>query len=105
MDNTFANAGVSAFLYQNYRAAGTDIAIQSDGKLVAAESALTRRHPDGSLDLTFGIGGIVDTTARNVALLADGKIVVIGYSGTGTIKSGPYSWATTISSIILRYLP
>lgn len=68
------------------------IAIQSDGKIVVAgsatasngalEIALARYSTDGSLDSSFGNGGIVTTSENNsgpafaVALQSDGKIVV-----------------------------
>lgn len=75
-----------------------DIVIQPDGKIVAAgvtgifpflsqlswDILVARYNIDGSLDTTFGIGGIVTTdfsdidNALSVALQADGKIVVAG---------------------------
>ncbi len=75
------------------------IAIQSDGKVIAAGSApgagsgqdvaLVRYNPDGSLDTSFGTGGMVftlisgvDDRAEKMALQPDGKIVVVGYSGS-----------------------
>jgi len=79
-----------------------DIAIQPDGKIVAAGHTgilhdtiqeplnvmVARYNVDGSLDATFGGGGIVTTPigtyakALAVAIQADGKIVVGGRSGT-----------------------
>lgn len=76
------------------------IVIQSDGKIVVAgyatisskkEFALARYKADGTLDTTFGTGGIYSThTTANlddelqaVALQLDGKIVAAGYSNTG----------------------
>jgi uncharacterized delta-60 repeat protein len=67
-----------------------DLAIQPDGKIVAAgvssgDFAVARYNTDGSLDSTFGAGGIVITDfngpsdhAYDVALQSDGKIVVVG---------------------------
>ena len=75
LDSTFASGGISATLY----ASGTDIAVQSDGKLVTAESVLTRRNSNGSLDTTFGSGGTVNVAARLVAVQADGRIIVDTY--------------------------
>ena len=72
LDSTFASGGISATL----NATGTDIAVQSDGKLVTAENVLTRRNPNGSLDTTFGSGGTVNVAARLVAVQADGRIIV-----------------------------
>ena len=83
------------------QAQASSIAIQSDGKIVAAgyayteihaDFALARYNTDGSLDSTFGTAGVV-LTQINVAgdyvvsLLtqADGKIVAVGASsGAGT---------------------
>jgi uncharacterized delta-60 repeat protein len=71
------------------------VAIQSDGKIVAAGSsgngsnsdfALARYNTNGSLDTSFDIGGILTTAigSRNdfayaVAIQSDGKIVAAGY--------------------------
>ncbi len=70
------------------------IALQSDGKIVAAghcsgasngDFCLTRYHSNGANDLSFGTGGWVITqigtggdTANAVAIQADGKIVAAG---------------------------
>lgn len=84
-----------------------DIALQSDGKIVAAgtannrpgggpyeqEMAIVRYNPDGSPDTSFGDAGIVrinrfsryDERARSVAVQPDGKIVVGGYMARHTI--------------------
>jgi uncharacterized delta-60 repeat protein len=75
------------------------VAIQSDGKIVAAGSgsdgfgfALARYNPDGSLDTSFGVdgkvttdfgGGVVGGGASAVAIQPDGKIVVAGGGGAG----------------------
>jgi uncharacterized delta-60 repeat protein len=78
-----------------------DVAIQGDGKIVAAgraynginndnDFALTRYNPNGSLDATFGNSGRVTTDfsadndiAQAVGIQADGKIVVAGYTKNG----------------------
>ena len=72
------------------------VAVYPDGRIVLAGSsesatnylvtdiALARYHPDGSLDQTFGDGGLVTTdlneleTSNAVAIQPDGKIVVAG---------------------------
>lgn len=92
------------------------IALQPDGKIVAAgtnfvagregaaDFALARYEPDGSLDPSFGTGGKVTTTfgtgsdVGNAAILQpDGKIVVAGYTFLGT--TGPSAFA------LARYNP
>jgi uncharacterized delta-60 repeat protein len=75
------------------RYSATGVALQPDGKIVVVgwsplnffELVLARYNVDGSLDGTFGAGGIVITdpggdfeTASAVALQSDGKIVVAG---------------------------
>jgi uncharacterized delta-60 repeat protein len=71
------------------------LAIQADGKIVAAgragdlRFALARYQPDGALDPAFGGDGKVTTqfgssgrqSARGVAIQADGKIVATGEVG------------------------
>lgn len=69
-----------------------DVAVQPDGKiLVAGETfpgawnfALARYNRNGSLDSSFGAGGIVRTEfgwGLGVAIQPDGKIVVVGAGG------------------------
>jgi uncharacterized delta-60 repeat protein len=70
-------------------AGATSVAVRPDGKIVAAgsaggEFALARYNPDGSLDRSFGSGGVVTSrfpSRAGVAALRvqpDGKIVVVG---------------------------
>ncbi|HEY9401176.1 MAG TPA: Calx-beta domain-containing protein [Pyrinomonadaceae bacterium] len=81
-----------------------DMTLQPDGKIVAVgrmnarviiddaqdfNFLLARYNPDGSLDTSFGAGGLVSTDftgngddfARSVVLQPDGKIVVAGQTG------------------------
>jgi uncharacterized delta-60 repeat protein len=73
------------------------LAIQQDGKLVAAGSrnnrfALVRYNPNGTLDGSFGRGGKVTTPitigsgagASALAIQQDGKLVAAGWSGNGS---------------------
>jgi uncharacterized delta-60 repeat protein len=74
------------------------LAVQSDGKIVAAgwisgatiDFALVRYTSSGALDPTFGTGGKVTTpigtstdAITGIAIQPDGKIVVVGYSTIG----------------------
>jgi uncharacterized delta-60 repeat protein len=79
------------------------VKIQSDGKIVVAgysltgpgantDFALVRYNSDGSLDSSFGSGGKVLTDigasvdqANSVVIQPDGKILVVGASGTGGV--------------------
>ena len=79
---------------------GRAVAVQSDGKIVVAgeshngsdwDFAVVRYNADGTLDTGFGTGGKVTTGVGSagdfgqaLALQADGKIVVAGYSYNGS---------------------
>src|SRR4030042_205471 len=99
-DNTFGIGSV--FTYgdkgkgNNY---GSGIALQPDGKIVVVGDShyaksrdilVLRYNSDGSLDSSFGKGGIVthsglsnaDIWGRGVAIQPDGKIVMVGVSNT-----------------------
>jgi uncharacterized delta-60 repeat protein len=74
-----------------FQGAGEAVAVQADGKVIAAGSgpggkvALVRYNSNGSLDSTFGSGGISLTlsgVAEKIAILPDGKIVVVGSNGS-----------------------
>lgn len=100
LDGTY---GFSGFADRNFRF-GDDIAyglvVQPDGKAVAAGSALNRNGnldfglvrftASGNPDSTFGSAGRVSTDfggpddeARGIVLQPDGKLVVVGFTGTG----------------------
>lgn len=94
--------------------AARDVAIQSDGRIVAAghasgkasRFALTRYLPDGALDPTFGGNGKIFTdltpgidNAFGVAIQPDGRIVAAGYA------SGPRAAARNSSFAFVRYRP
>ncbi len=100
LDTTFGGTGkVITPVGINYDEADS-VAIQSDGKIVAAgltdngttfDFALARYNADGTLDTTFNGTGIVVTpvgntgsAANSVAIQPDGKIVAAGYSFNGT---------------------
>jgi len=95
LDRTFRGAGkvTTDFGYNEEMRA---VAIQADGKIVAAGCiptafALARYTPDGTLDSSFGGDGRVTTDltrrggdcALGVAIQTDGKIVAAGHSGFG----------------------
>jgi uncharacterized delta-60 repeat protein len=99
LDSTFGTAGKVTTNINNTRAIANAVAVQPDGKLVAAGStleplgffvifALARYNSDGSLDSTFGSGGRVITNFFNfdgeedvvysLALQPDGKVIAAG---------------------------
>jgi uncharacterized delta-60 repeat protein len=97
LDMSFGTDGVVRVQYNNDRGAGIrDIALQPDGKIVAAVQeycfglcsrgfAVTRHNSNGTLDHTFNGTGFTRTPVGNhlaeakaIALQPDGKIVVVG---------------------------
>ena len=96
LDHTFGVGGKVQTDFPGLAAVASSVVIQSDGKIVAAGGAfplftflgdfkVVRYNPDGSLDSSFGDGGIVTTTfpgqgsyAFAVALQRDGKIIAAG---------------------------
>jgi uncharacterized delta-60 repeat protein len=94
---------------------------QPDGKLVAAGGApgdtghhrftLARYRPDGSLDPTFGPGGIVQARfgtglgaeARDLILQPDGKLIAAGYEYG--VEDSPVHFGYTSHFAVVRYLP
>lgn len=95
---SFYNGNGFSTNFTNPGDAATDVAIQSDGKIVAAgyatklydlsDFAVARYKTDGALDKTFGSSGKVKVdlgghdAASAVAIQADGKIVVGGRGAT-----------------------
>ena len=76
----------------------TTKAEQADGKIVQAETRdgqilLTRFNPDGTLDETFGVSGMVtlaignDPIVNSIRVLPDGKILIQGTSDGRPFKA------------------
>lgn len=96
LDPTFGTAG----LVRNEDVLFRDLAVQADGKIIAAGwepgrgmtnldtggAAVVRYNPDGTLDTTFGRNGVFfdgvgdqgTVSAHAVAIQSDGKILVVG---------------------------
>ena len=94
-DASFDGDGI---LITNFGFRPSSLGIQSNGKIIVTgdaignasiESAVVRYNPNGSLDASFGSGGITTTDFGNegnfganaVAIQPDGKIVAAGYYG------------------------
>lgn len=100
LDNSFDVNGILNTPVGNSSDAARAVAIQTDGKIVAAGYgysgtysgfALVRYNGDGSLDTTFDGDGLViknlrgfNDAAHAIALQSDGKMVVAGLSGNGS---------------------
>jgi uncharacterized delta-60 repeat protein len=111
LDPSFSGDGKLRTDFGNLDGAA-DVAIQPDGRIVAAggsgtgsefDFALARYRPRGGLDATFGGDGRVltdfgaeDYAIAGVAIQADGRIVAAGFTSIG---SSPYNFA------LARYLP
>jgi uncharacterized delta-60 repeat protein len=92
LDSSFGEGGKLMTDFGGVNDQAHAIALQTDGKFVAAgrggasdDFAVARYNPDGSLDASFGTGGKVTTSfgsageqALDVALQPDGKIVAVG---------------------------
>ena len=105
-DPTFGTSGVATTSIGNKsQEAAFGLAEQADGKILAVGAAsvsaaggfdIARYNPDGTLDTSFGSGGIIDTpfpnsvhaNALDVAVDANGKIVVGGSFGQRQLRSG-----------------
>jgi uncharacterized delta-60 repeat protein len=125
LDQAFGTGGkvTTSFCADCYYATASAVVVQTDGKIVAVGSRglgsyLVRYNSNGSLDLTFGTGGIVagiSEFSNAVAIQTDGKLVVAGSSsnyftlvrynsngsldttfGTAGVVSGPIGPATAV---------
>lgn len=100
LDSSFGGNGITITPIGNGAEIANSVAIQADGKIVAAgfssngannDFAVIRRNADGSLDTTFDGDGKLTTpigisvdTANGVAIQADGKIVAVGRTVIGS---------------------
>ena len=110
LDPTFGTGGiVTTSLITGYNKSEA-IAVQPDGKIIACGNVgltsnynigVARYNENGSLDNTFGLGGmnVIEVSAfkdfaLGIALQADGKILITGYT-----------YSNTNSTILIRLLP
>jgi uncharacterized delta-60 repeat protein len=100
LDTSFGNGGIVTTIFPGDGSYAFALALQSDGKIIAAgtdfvdfnpgdmsdtDFALARYNPDGSPDATFGNGGTMTTDflgaeddVYSVLIQPDGKIVAVG---------------------------
>ncbi len=93
-DLAFSSDGRAALTFSGGAFVVTDTAVAPDGKIVVggtkgANLALARLNVDGSLDTSFGTGGLFQSNRRDeltsIAIQGDGKIVVgLGYESDYT---------------------
>jgi uncharacterized delta-60 repeat protein len=108
LDQTFGGDGNVTTNFTSGNDGAGDLAIQPDGKIVAAgrasgtagfgRFALARYKPNGALDTTFGGDGKVATNftvgsdwANGVLIQADGKIVAAGTANVGRFALARYN--------------
>ncbi|MBT8390147.1 MAG: hypothetical protein KJO48_00005, partial [Ignavibacteria bacterium] len=100
LDNSFGNGGIVTTQIDTGRDQSYSVALQSNSKIICGGSsfngsmdnfALVRYNMDGTIDTTFGIGGLVITAVgsnnnvgRSVVIQQDGKILMAGYAKIGT---------------------
>ena len=94
-DSLFSGDGKLTIPFGTSYDAAYAVALQADGKIVIAGSGgpadsmiVVRLNSDGSPDPNFGNGGVAavefggDDQARDVAILPNGRIVLVGYSAS-----------------------
>jgi uncharacterized delta-60 repeat protein len=113
LDTSFGTNGVATIPVGEYRCDFKAIAVQPDGKIVAAGTygsglqwwvfLLARFEADGSLDSGFGTNGVVqynygnvDDEAEDLALLPDGSILVAGFTATQSFN---------YSALLMKFTP
>jgi uncharacterized delta-60 repeat protein len=110
LDPSFGTGGITVTSVPFHSTDVRDIVLQPDGKVVTtgvlnnptSVIMLVRYNTDGSLDQSFGNGGIVETNVRNsidsgnsITIQADGRLLVAGGSA---IPGGT-------DSVVARYNP
>jgi uncharacterized delta-60 repeat protein len=94
LDTAFGSSGTVTAAVGATSASASSLALQSDGRLVAAgtidsQLGVARFLPDGSLDASFAAQGVATTPVgsyaygNDVAIQPDGRVLVAG-SGSGT---------------------
>ena len=117
LDPTFGNGGVVTTDFGNSSDWAYALALQPDGKIVlggmstasgSKDFALARYNGDGSLDPTFGEGGLVTYAIRRtttdiihgIAVQPDGKIVAAGVTFEDSVSLRPHG-----DFMAARFLP
>lgn len=115
LDNTFGNGGIVSVAIGTADCGASDLIIQPDGKIVfvsnatiaaiARDFAIARLNPDGSLDNSFGSGGITSVDINNddnyvftLAMQADGKFIMAGMSANNLSGASDFAFCRVDSS-------
>ena len=100
LDTGFGSGGIATIDTGTNDENAAGVALQADGRIVVSgfrdngtdnDFLVARLNTDGTLDATFGTGGIAtadvaggDDDGIRTAIQSDGKIVVVGYASNGT---------------------
>ncbi len=99
LDTSFSGDGILTTDFGSSQDSGYSVAIQTDGKIVVGghksgtsyDFAVARYNTDGSLDTSFSGDGMLSTDiassgdyGQSIAIQDDGKILVTGFSDTGS---------------------
>ena len=113
LDTSFGDRGVALTTFSTSGCYASALALQSDGKIIAAgtnyrdfssnsDFGLVRYNSNGTLDTSFGTNGLVSTdydgmldAASSVLIQSDGKIVAVGSASSS---------ATFYDFAVVRYL-
>ncbi|RMA58743.1 T9SS type A sorting domain-containing protein [Ulvibacter antarcticus] len=130
LDTSYGNAGTLIIPVGANKSYATDVALQDDGKIVlgartwdnvSGNFAVIRLNIDGTLDTSFGTGGLTiasngNDVAETVAIQDDGKIVLGGYTdddfstarfntdGTLDTSFGTNGWSITEFDTSLSFI-
>ncbi len=97
LDPSFGTNGIFSTTFSNSAPFATSVALQSDGKIIVGGEAgnpgiVVRLNTNGTLDTSFGTGGVVsiqyadvENFTVGVAVQSDGKILAVG---TGLPQGG-----------------
>ena len=104
LDRAFGTAGIVKtdmgipFNYTNF---GKQVLVQPDSSIYlvfegAGSTLITKKHPDGSTDLTYGHNGFsvaAPVYSAHAAMQTDGKIVIAGFTTNPDYYSNQYDFA------------
>ncbi len=115
LDTGFGNGGLAQIDFGSCCQSAKKVLLQPNGKIISvgypntessdSDFLLARLTSDGSLDATFGEGGRVRTSfgdlnggANGGVLQSDGKIVAIGFQGTGLKEFANFALARYLNA-------
>jgi uncharacterized delta-60 repeat protein len=101
LDQTFGSGGLVTTHFPDGASGAVSVVVQSDGKILVGgdasasnlEFAIARYNANGTLDTSFGSGGLVTRSLGTSSLLAaiagmalapDGKVIMAGWADTST---------------------